>query len=69
MHVPYHLYEFALDSFEKNGERCGYSVVEHTVDVASIYNIPRLFHPLLRSVMSRNDTGMQLIVWLRKNAV
>lgn len=69
MHVPYHLYEFALDSFKKNGERCGYTVVEHTVDVASIYNIPRLFHPLLRSIMSRYETGMQLFVWLRKNAV
>ena len=68
MHVPYHLYEFAVDSFCRNGKRNGYSIVEHTMDVASIYNIPRIFHPVLRTIMSRNDTGMQLTVWLRKNA-
>ena len=68
MHVPYHLFEFALDSFRRDGKRNGYSVVQHNVDVASIYNIPRIFHPVLRAVMSGTETGMQLTVWLRKNA-
>jgi SAM-dependent methyltransferase len=66
MHVPYHLYEFTLDSFNRNGQRNGYAVVEHAVDVASIYNIPQIFHPVLRTIMSRTETGMQLIVWLRR---
>ena len=67
MHVPYHLFEFAPDSFRKNGKRAGYALVEYSIEVASIYNIPRLLHPLLRTVMSRSETGMQLTVWLRKN--
>ena len=68
MHVPYHLYEFTLDSFSRNGKRNGYSIVKYAVDIATIYNIPRIFHPILRTIMSRHETGMQLTVWLRKNA-
>ncbi len=66
MHMPFHLFEFTLDTFRRNGARQGYAVDEHTVDVCSIYNIPRPLHPLLRRIMERNKTGMQLTVWLRK---
>jgi 2-polyprenyl-3-methyl-5-hydroxy-6-metoxy-1,4-benzoquinol methylase len=66
MHVPFHLFEFTVDSFRKHGELANYLVEEYKVDVCSIYNMPRLLHPLLRRLMERNGTGMQLTVWLRK---
>ncbi|HSF96546.1 MAG TPA: class I SAM-dependent methyltransferase, partial [Thermohalobaculum sp.] len=66
MHVPYHIHEFTLDSFRRNGLRSGYEVLEHHFDVASIYHLPKVMHPLLRAIMARTNTGMQLTVWLRK---
>jgi SAM-dependent methyltransferase len=68
MHVPFHLYEFSIASFHRNGARNRYSVADHWIDVGSIDNIPSVLHPLLRAIMSRSDTGMQLSVFLRKNA-
>jgi hypothetical protein len=38
------------------------------IDVGSIDNIPSVLHPVLPAIMSRSDTGMQLSVFLRKNA-
>lgn len=67
MHAPFHLFEFTPECFRRNGVRLGYSLVETHVEVASIYHVPRVFHPLLRSIMARTDTGMQLFVWLRKD--
>jgi len=66
MHVPYHLYEFSLDSFHLNGKNLGYEVAHHWVDVATIYNIPGFLHKPLRWWMERTNTGMQLCVFLRK---
>jgi ubiquinone/menaquinone biosynthesis C-methylase UbiE len=68
MHPPYHLYEFGLKSFEKHGRRFGYSVAEHSYQVAPIYHLPKLLHPPLRALMRATDSGMQLTVWIRKNA-
>lgn len=68
MHVPFHLFEFTVESFRKNGALANYVVEEYKVDVCSILNIPRVLHPLLRRLMERNETGMQLTVWLRKPA-
>jgi SAM-dependent methyltransferase len=67
MHVPFHLFEFTIDSFRKHAAANGCSVAEHWVEVASIYNIPRVLHPALRWWMARSETGMQLTVWLRKD--
>lgn len=66
MHPPYHLYSFGLRSFESHAGRHGYEVAQHRLEVCSIYNVPRLLHPLLRSYMKRTGTGMQLTVWLRR---
>jgi 2-polyprenyl-3-methyl-5-hydroxy-6-metoxy-1,4-benzoquinol methylase len=68
MHSPFHLYEFTLDSFNKNGERLNYKVEEHWFEVCSIYHMPIVLHPLLRTIMKRNDSGMQLTVFLRKKS-
>jgi SAM-dependent methyltransferase len=67
MHSPFHLYEFTLDCFRKNGERLGYRVAEHLYMVCGIFHFPRFLHPLLRWWMARTDTGMQLTVYLRKD--
>ncbi|GLK69709.1 class I SAM-dependent methyltransferase [Hansschlegelia plantiphila] len=68
MHTPFHLYEFSIDSFRKHGERAGYEIARHWVDVASIYNLPSVTHGVLRKIMERSETGLQLTVFLRKSA-
>ena len=67
MHPPFHLYEFTLDSFRKHGERSRYAIAEHRYMVCGILNMPRIAHPLLRWLMERTDTGLQLVVYLRKS--
>jgi hypothetical protein len=64
MHSPYHLYEFTPTSFEANGARIGYTVARHHIEVASI-RLPSVVRPLVRYVMDRQGSGMQLVVYLR----
>lgn len=67
MHPPFHIHEFTLASFEKLAARTkGFEIAERYYDVATIYHLPRIMHPVLRRVMERTDTGMQLTVWLRR---
>lgn len=66
MHPPYHLYEFGLDSFIKNGRQNGYKVCHHHYDVCETF-LPKMFDGLLRRIMRRNNTGMDLTVLLKKN--
>ncbi|TCK28186.1 methyltransferase family protein [Ancylobacter aquaticus] len=66
MHAPFHLYEFSLESFRRHATTAGYSIAHSYFDVASIHQIPRFLHPLARAWMKRNDSGMQLTVYLRK---
>lgn len=68
MHPPYHLYEFTPRSFLAHGKRAGYELAHHEFYVCEVPHLPRLLHPLLRRWMRRNDTGMQLAVYLRKTA-
>lgn len=67
MHVPFHLFEFDLKSFEALGKKLGYSIEKSKFDVCSIYFVPKIFHPLLRWYMKKTNSGMQLTVYLRKN--
>lgn len=66
MHEPFHIYEFDVRSFEKNGEILNYQIDYYNYDVASIYHIPKIFHPMLKWYMRMTKTGMQLTVWLKK---
>ena len=66
MHVPFHLYEFDIRSFEHNGRARGYEVASRWIDTGSIFHLPRALHPLLRGLMAMGDTGLQLTVFLRK---
>jgi SAM-dependent methyltransferase len=66
MHTPFHLYEFGLTSFERNGRINGYEIAEHLYQVCGIYHVPKALHGPLRWWMARTNTGMQLTVYLRK---
>lgn len=67
MHVPFHLYEFDIQSFVHNGRAQGYEVASSWIDTGSIFHVPPVLHPLLRALMARSDTGLQLTVFLRKH--
>lgn len=66
MHEPFHIYEFDLKSFKNNGQLLNYEIADYEYAVASIYHIPKLFHPILNWYMKRTNKGMQLTVWLKK---
>ncbi len=65
MHAPFHLYEFSLDSFLRNGEKLNYDVVEHRFYVSDTY-LPKILDFVLKPLMNATDTGMLIEVWLRK---
>lgn len=65
MHVPFHLYEFTLKSFEHLGNRLGFDLAHHMIAVCDMTPVPKPLHPLLSKVMRATRTGMQLILFLR----
>ena len=66
MHVPFHLYEFDIKSFENYAEINNCTIAYHTTYVCETY-LPKFLDHLLKPIMKWNDSGMQLEVWLRKN--
>jgi ubiquinone/menaquinone biosynthesis C-methylase UbiE len=66
MHEPFHLYEFAVKSFQMNGIRSGYEVAYYKHFVGEIPSVPKIFHPLLKTYMKWSNKGLQLVIWLRK---
>ena len=66
MHSPFHLYEFGLKSFEELGKKIGYKIEKHYCAVCDINFVPSVFHPVMRKYMELNNSGMQLMVYLRK---
>ena len=65
MHPPFHLYEFGLKSFQQHAQQHGHEVAFHKFMVASTY-LPKVLDPILKPLMAKTDTGMQLEIWLRK---
>lgn len=65
MHTPYHLYEFNLNSFLLNAKLNGYEVVHHQYFVCETY-LPSFFNFIVKPIMRKTNTGMQLSVWLKK---
>lgn len=65
MHPPFHLYEFTLASIRAAASSLGCSVARSEVWVADVFG-PRRIAGVLRAVMRRTGTGMQLAAWLRK---
>jgi 2-polyprenyl-3-methyl-5-hydroxy-6-metoxy-1,4-benzoquinol methylase len=66
MHVPFHLYEFSLKSFELAGKRFGFSIIDSRFEICALYGIPKFFQPMFRKYMELTKTGMQLTVYLKK---
>ncbi len=67
MHAPFHHFEFTKESFQKNGAINNYDVTEASVEVCETTLPVKWFDPLFKKMMKRNNTGMQLVVYLRKN--
>lgn len=65
MHAPFHLYEFGLKSFQANARILGYQIVYHCFYVCNTY-MPAPLDSILKPIMRKSDTGMQLEIWLRK---
>lgn len=67
MHEPFHLYEFSLKSFEQNANRNQYDIMHVEYYVCATY-MPKILDILLVPYMQLTKQGMQLCVWLKKNA-
>ncbi len=67
MHNPFHLYEFSLKSYQELSKKLGFSIVKHEYMVCNISpQIPKFLHGIFRAYMQKTNTGMQLVVWLKK---
>jgi 2-polyprenyl-3-methyl-5-hydroxy-6-metoxy-1,4-benzoquinol methylase len=66
MTTPFHLYDFTIDSFVKLGDRLGFEVIAKEFEVCEILNFPRFTHPFFKKIMKTTNTGMQLMIWLKK---
>ena len=65
LHVPFHLFEFTLRSFQLHAQRLGYEVAGHRYYPGDTY-APRWATPALVRLMEATKTGLQLEVWLRR---
>jgi SAM-dependent methyltransferase len=66
MHIPFHLYEFSLKSFELNGKKNGYFVKHHKIlNLRQSYLGP--LNPVFFPIMEMTKTGMLIEIWLQKN--
>jgi SAM-dependent methyltransferase len=67
MHTPFHLYEFDLVSFQKNGAKVGYEIAFYEYYICQTY-LPSFLDKFIKPIMRKTNSGMQLCVWLRKTA-
>jgi ubiquinone/menaquinone biosynthesis C-methylase UbiE len=65
MHKPFHLYEFSLKSFELH-KKNKYDIVFYEYYVCKTF-LPSYVDFIIKPLMKRTNTGMQLCVWLRKD--
>ncbi|MBL7889962.1 MAG: class I SAM-dependent methyltransferase [Bacteroidia bacterium] len=66
MHTPFHLYEFGTKSFELNGKKNNYSIIHQQHFVCETY-MPKMIDVIAKPYMKMTNTGMQLVVWLKKD--
>ena len=66
MHDPFHLYEFSKKSFEELGKKLHFKIDYVQYHVCENLYFPRIFNGILDWYMKKTNTGMQLVVWLRK---
>lgn len=67
MHPPYHLYEFSETAFKLFSEKCNYEIVSCKYPVCESF-LPVILDPILKSIMKKTNTGMDLAIWLRKKS-
>jgi ubiquinone/menaquinone biosynthesis C-methylase UbiE len=67
MHSPFHHFEFSRKSFEKSAVRNGFTIAHTHVEVCETTTPIKSFDFLLKRYMKWTGTGLQLIVFLRKN--
>lgn len=67
MHNPFHLYEFGLQSFKIHAQKNGYEIAKHQFMVCDTF-LPKILDSIVKPVMKKTDTGMQLEIWLQKSA-
>jgi ubiquinone/menaquinone biosynthesis C-methylase UbiE len=65
MHAPYHLYEFGLKSFQQHASNHSYEIAHHEYEVCYTY-LPKWTNFFIHPFMQYTNTGMQLILWLKK---
>jgi len=65
MHMPYHLYEFTLKSFQKHAKQYNYEIADYGYFTCQTF-MPKIFDTFLIPYMNLTKTGMQLAVWLKK---
>ncbi|MEO7276567.1 MAG: class I SAM-dependent methyltransferase [Sphingomicrobium sp.] len=68
MHLPYHLYEFDVESFRRNGRLLGYEVAQVDHEVCVVSHVPAPLVPAFRLYMDRTGKGMMFTAYLRKVA-
>ena len=66
MHPPFHLYEFGFKSFQHHARQHHYELAFHKIMVTSTTFLPGVLNPIVKPLMKKTNTGMQLEVWLRK---
>jgi len=66
MHVPFHLYEFGLKSFQQLALKQSFAIADYQYEPCEVLNFPAFTHPLLKFIMKKTNTGLQLIIWLKK---
>lgn len=66
MHTPFHLYEFTRKSFDLLAKKLGFEVVHEEYMVGDNPVIPKIVTPILNKIMESSNTGLQLIIWLKK---
>jgi ubiquinone/menaquinone biosynthesis C-methylase UbiE len=68
MHTPYHLYEFHLESFKKHALKNNYTLVDVEYEICDTF-MPKIFDFILKPIMRKTNTGMEIYVLLRKNDI
>lgn len=66
MHVPYHLYEFSHKSFQLLPFANRFSIADHQYFPCLTY-LPKGLGWLATKTMTMTNTGMQIVIYLRKN--
>lgn len=66
MHIPFHLYEFGIESFKEHAKQNNYKIAFHEYYVCQTY-MPKVINWVIKPYMKYTNKGMQLCIWLKKN--